>query len=212
MKLYKFRSLATDNKQKSWVPQIIKTNQFWCSSFHEMNDPMEGVYFSDGSNQIDEVLSQKNRRKICSFSGVSAFRKPCMWGYYANGFKGIAIEIEVDPQEIEKVNYVKETPLTSEVNEILTTKLNSWRHENEYRFIKVSDENHNKIGKITKVYFGDPYAGLTNSDSISDLNEKIRKYRMRREELESLLEEKNIPYAYVEVIENIVKEKQIDRQ
>ena len=206
MKLYKFRSLASDDDQLR-LYQIIETNQFWCSSFHEMNDPMEGVYFSNDPRQIDDVLSQKNRRKICSFSGVDGFEQPCMWGYYANGFKGIAIEIEIDLQKVAKVEYVNESPQTSDVQEILTKKLNSWRHENEYRFIKETDDNFCEIGKITKVYFGDPYADLTNSDNIS--NKYLREYRARCENLKILLEKKKIHYAYVGVIENIVKEKSI---
>lgn len=73
-----------------------------------------------------------------------------MWGYYANGFKGIAIEIEVDCKRsgIRKVSYAREVAKITNgddaadaVERILTTKLSCWRHEFEYRYIEKSDRS-----------------------------------------------------------------------
>ena len=107
IKLYKFRSLRTcEDLQR--LKEILDTGKFWCSKFSEMNDAMEGVYYATHENIIEQIYNEKNRYKICSFSGKLAFENPCMWGYYAGGFQGVAIEIEIDSSGIYKVDYEKD--------------------------------------------------------------------------------------------------------
>lgn len=207
MKLYKFRSVINETDLTK-VREIIETGEFWCSKFHQMNDPMEGVYYTVNPLQTDKILSEKNKRKICSFSSIHGFHKPCMWGYYTNGFQGIAIEIEIEKKLVYKVQYDNDITSLNDMDKILTTKLKSWKHENEYRFIKVMQEEENKcqIGKITKVYFGSPYAGLTNSQDIINDNNAIQKYHNNCKVIQDILDNKGIPYSYVHVEKNQVKE------
>jgi hypothetical protein len=200
MKLYRFRKLTTCEELHRIV-EIIDTGEFWCAKFSEMNDPMEGIYYAADDNKIGEVYNEKNKRKICSFSGEKGFGNPAMWGYYAGGFRGIAIEIEVNESDVKCVNYVLETPSTSNIDTILTTKLKAWECENEYRFIKEVEQNKNRIGEITKVYFGNPYGNLSNTLNILKDNSDLRKYRKLKEELEDFLKEKNISYTDVVVTE-----------
>ncbi|MBV5321386.1 MAG: hypothetical protein JZU62_06850 [Sulfuricurvum sp.] len=206
MKLYRFRQLTTC-EEFCRVVEIIKTGEFWCSKFSEMNDPMEGVYYTPNSGIIDEIYNEKNKRKICSFSKIQGFENPAMWGYYAGGFKGIAIEIEVEEtDEIKRVNYVAETPSTSDIDTILTTKLKVWECEYEYRFIKNVTSNKNKIGTITKVYLGNPYGDLVNTDKILNDNPTLQMYKKFKDELEEFLKKSEIPYANVVIIDNKVLE------
>lgn len=200
MKLYRFRKLTTCEELHRIV-EILKTGEFWCAKFSEMNDPMEGVYYATERDKIDELYNKKNNIKICSFSGEKAFGNPAMWGYYAGGFRGIAIEIEVDESHVKPVRYVLETPLTSDIDTILTTKLKAWECENEYRFIEEVAQNKNRIGVITKVYFGNPYGKLSNTSDILEDNSDLQKYRKLKEELEDFLKEKNISYTDVVVTE-----------
>ena len=44
--LYKFRTLGSNDDLKR-IKDIIENGEFWCSKFYEMNDPMEGVYYSN---------------------------------------------------------------------------------------------------------------------------------------------------------------------
>ncbi|MFA6756860.1 MAG: hypothetical protein WCR62_03875, partial [Sulfurospirillaceae bacterium] len=91
--VYKLMSLSSE-KDLCRIIEIICTNKFHCSTFSEMNDPMEGVYTYEHKHLVEPDLpATKNKYKICSFSGLKGFENPAMWGYYANGFKGIAIEI-----------------------------------------------------------------------------------------------------------------------
>ncbi|RKY05093.1 MAG: hypothetical protein DRP56_09310 [Planctomycetota bacterium] len=167
--------------------------------------------------------TKKTEYGICSFSGFEAIENLLMWGYYANGFKGVAIEIEVDEQNVEKVNYVEDLADISKervgnttnniVKKILTTKLNCWKHEEEYRFLIKCLDNFNenesgiekKIEKITAIYFGDPFGNTENAKKIVNGSKSLRKYKKYRERLETLADEKGIPCSTIKIKENIRK-------
>lgn len=193
MKLYKFRQL-TSCKDLERIIEILETNKFHCAKFSEMNDPMEGVYIATVPSKIDEILNEKNKKRICSFSSEEGFENFAMWGYYANGFKGIAIEIEVDESIVKKVKYKAKVPKTKDVEEILTTKLKYWKHEAEYRFITENNEDKCKIGKIIKIYFGSPYENLTNSNEIIPKSKQILEYKKYKEKFENFLKERRIEF------------------
>ena len=184
MKLYKFRSLGNQTDFDR-AKQILETGHFWCSKFSELNDPMEGVFFIAASHdsKIADIFSEKNKFMTCSFSAKSAFKNPVMWGYYANGFKGIAIEIEVDEDDVDEINYVtclpdfdEESDFVHGVKKILTTKLACWKHEHEYRLLKQSDSHSQVIGRVTAVYFGTPYKNTDNYRMVYETSRCLREY------------------------------------
>ena len=116
MKLYKFRSL-TNQGEFERARAIVESGRFWCSKFSELNDPMEGIFSTSMSQtETDVAYNQKSMFKICSFSKEKALSNPIMWGYYASGFKGIAIEIEVNEEEVQKVRYVINIPSLNSLN------------------------------------------------------------------------------------------------
>ncbi|GEM_PF-3846766 len=142
---------------------------------------------------------------ICSFSGKRGFRKPALWGYYANGFKGIAIEIEVRDAEVRKVKYVDDVTRVMDsdsrddvVDRILTTKLSCWRHEGEYRYLTKDDRGYHAIGEITGLYFGNPYGNVGNSSDVQR-HESIRKYVCRSRLLRKIARKKRIPCKDVHI-------------
>jgi len=202
-RLIKFRPLANDDDFK-YAKDIIENGEFWCSKLWNLNDPMEGVYkISDPpTNFIDDMFRDKDKYVICSFSHPEALECPLLWGYYANGFKGIAIEIDcsVNNKDIRDIKYVKDVgeidynqDLINPI-EIITKKLDYWKHENEYRYIKSESkkEGLHKIGQITKVYFGTPYNGVTNKKSITDKSKTLRKYNYLKNELKLICKQRNI--------------------
>lgn len=208
MKLYKFRPLASC-KDLSRIEEILQTGKFWCSRFWELNDPMEGVYwFNSGSlsnEVINKLYSDKSNKNICSFSGKEAFEKPIMWGYYANGFKGVAIEIEVDDSEVCKVDYPRQlTTIAPKINidkavhTILTTKLKCWVHEEEYRYIKSGQRGLHQIGEITGVFFGRPYKTTVNAVAAQS-RPMVKQYLQWRESLTKCAKSLNIPCHEVEI-------------
>ena len=206
MKIYRFRKL-TSEIDHCRLREILETGKFWCSSFWELNDPMEGVFSYYGENDeiiksgIDAIYSLKNKYKICSFSGVKGFENPIMWGYYAGGFKGVAVEVEVREDEVKKVRYKKNIAdifsgdnydTVSIVKEIFTRKLEMWEHENEYRFLEDSENNnYHKIGEITAVYFGNQYGNLSNTVDIQK-NKKLAEYNEFKKRMANIARGKNI--------------------
>ncbi|TWT41013.1 hypothetical protein RAS1_37040 [Phycisphaerae bacterium RAS1] len=210
MKLYKFRPLG-DDLSFCRAKEILRTGQFWCSRFWELNDPMEGVYSFPAADKvrIEDLFSNKARRVICSFSGPEAFSNPVIWGYYANGFKGMAIEIEMSADEVQKIKkmtYAKDvaewskTDGANRVTKILTTKLSRWKHEDEYRYLCNSVEPVEKrIGRITTVHFGDPYGMTVNRCQIIEKSTELRAFLAYRSELQSLAKSKDIACSFVTV-------------
>jgi len=209
MKLYKFRPLAGQEDYKL-AKSIIETGRFWCSRFSELNDPMEGIFLTKNPSIVNDIYNEKNKYKICSFSGKTAFEKPCMWGYYAKGFKGIAIEIKVNDGEVKKIDYKKDIHTIngtdqSEIEAVLTTKLTSWKHEAEQRFLKESEENEHAIGSITAVYFGEPYSNIGNSRAVYNDNQILQCYKCFRNQLITILRENDIKCSSIKFENNKVK-------
>lgn len=190
MKLYKFRSLATDEDTNRAIT-ILETGQFWCSKFWELNDPMEGIYkyYSDTyvRTTLERVFTEKSKCVLCSFSDRWALKNPLMWGYYANGFKGAAIEVEVTPEDVKKVKYTDDPPVfgdaVTNAEDILTHKLKRWRHEREHRYITRSAERGLcEVGRITGVYLGSPYSKIENAGDVQQ-QEHLRDYKMRADRI-----------------------------
>lgn len=208
MKLYKFRSLGDDGSFER-VKQILETGEFYCSKLWDQNDPMEGVYSCARSEQHDadtqKVFDSKNQFLICSFSGVEALSNPTIWGYYANGLKGVAIEVEVDGscRSIVKMKYSdepaqwqephSEASLDDKIESIIATKLKYWEKEYEYRFLIKGTVPTQKIGDITGVYFGDPYHGLQNKSEVVANSSWVKKYPDYEKELSAIAEKHQYP-------------------
>ena len=170
VKLYKFRSLSSDQDLDK-AKEILQTGKFWFSKLWELNDPMEGVYrTAAGGTDVEQIFGEKNKRLICSFSKSEALRNPLMWGYYANGLKGIAIEITISPNEVRNIEYVDALPVIHDVNPVerlLATKLSPWKHEQEARIIIQAEQSGlHPIGRISGLYIGKPYKNTMNSSDI----------------------------------------------
>jgi hypothetical protein len=217
MKLYKFRPLATDGVDSDFsrLKDILKTGKFWCSKFSDLNDPTEGFYTFLNNSPVSETIkliyTDKENYKICSFSSEEAFSNPTMWGYYANGFRGVAIEIEVrsDNDKVKRIEYeceipkLKNTPsyeeAKKEAEKILTTKLKLWDHENEYRFLEKSSSDEFEIGEITALYFGDPYGNAQNKKEIIKNSKTLEKYRKLRGKILKISKELKLKTYFVEI-------------
>jgi hypothetical protein len=144
MKTYKFRSCSNFEH----LTDIIINRRFYCARSRSLNDPMEGMgipYFHDpnAKYKYDEFKKTKDRCRICSFSRT--MRHPLLWAHYAEGFTGVAIEVTfTEPVDLlYKITYLKDFPilpivlgeLPPDPIDYLTTKLNYWKHEREYRII-----------------------------------------------------------------------------
>ena len=83
-----------------------------------------------------------------------------LWSYYADGHKGIAIELEIreDEEHLHKVEYKDQlletgVGLLTRGSDILKTKTKHWEHEQEYRII-TENTFYSVDGAIKAVYIG----------------------------------------------------------
>jgi hypothetical protein len=187
VKVYKFRSLANAEAYK-WTMDIITTGAFWHARFWTMNDPMEGLYsrLAKDTAGSETLYPHKAKLLICSFSESGALSSPAMWGYYAGGFKGIALEVEVADSAPGAVEYIKKVeyrkvpfalgevePGTDAAQRVLCRKLDAWKHEREWRSIVECEHLPEgitgkaiRMGTITGIYVGDPLRNIGNREEI----------------------------------------------
>ena len=164
MILYKYRSLAN----LEHVLDIILNQRLHCSIYPELNDPFEGLFITTTTIRPSDFLKSKippspfvkwpiklKRAKDVKdlFGGAIDYVKICslssnlndvrLWSYYADGHKGVVIEIDCSGLEkIYEVKYSEELPKEGftlirqqSLLEVLSRKTKHWDFESEYRII-----------------------------------------------------------------------------
>lgn len=184
MNLYKFRTL----ERLDYVLDIILNERLHCSFYKDLNDPFEGLFSSTIRltpeqklmylkkfyvplflppekiavyHDIDNLILEKVEHvKICSLS--SSLSDVRLWSNYADGHRGIAIEIDFSGKDKDtiKVQYDDKLPhfdfsLLSQpkVSEVLTHKTIHWAYEDEYRIIN-EHEYYDVSKRIKAIYCG----------------------------------------------------------
>jgi hypothetical protein len=209
IKIFKFRKLL-ENEDRNHLIEIIETGYFWCSRFWEFNDPLEGVFNIECMPNLkditDALYSEKGKFMICCFSRKIGFRNPIMWGHYSGGFKGVAIEIAIKRNEVEKVNYNIDISSFegSDIKKLLYSKTKPWKHENEYRYLEKTDKNLIRIGKIKAIYFGSPYEGLESTEQITEGNTIFENYNDLKNQIIKIAEANKVPCYNVKIFNNRV--------
>ena len=166
-RLYKYKSL-TDFE---FVADILINKRLYAAHYKELNDPLEGAFSPDEDTEYNKLIEKKmDEIRVCSLS--TDMNNPLLWAHYADGFKGVCIEIEVDESvlELRKINYTPfdvlpsrnykgmfgdEDEVTPEewAKSSLSGKYEDWEYEKEYRIL--SDSKFIKDGfRITGVYLG----------------------------------------------------------
>jgi len=105
MRAYKFRSLQNFEH----VADIFCNERFYAAQFFDLNDPMEGIFHAKPDTKkeyLEKIREGKRKLRICSFA--RDFHNLLLWAHYADGFKGICIEVELNEwpdQEVTRVHY-----------------------------------------------------------------------------------------------------------
>lgn len=183
MTLYKFKSLD----EFEFVADIIMKDRLFSTEFTNLNDPMEGVfeYDSDVSrNIILSIVDEKKKHKICALT--KNYHNPILWAHYANSFKGVCIEVEINEEILNpyEIRYLPFTPIvTNEYDNIinfpqepdqwaisaLTRKFEDWAYEEEVRLLNNNDSPYIEDGvQIKSILFG-----VHTSDTYKKIIEKI---------------------------------------
>ncbi|MCB0252583.1 MAG: DUF2971 domain-containing protein [Anaerolineae bacterium] len=144
MRVYKFRSLQNFEH----VADIFCNHRFYAAQFFDLNDPMEGMFHAKPDTKkeyLEKIHEGKRNLRICSFS--QDFRNLLLWAHYADGFKGICIEVELNDwpdQEVTNVHYDSYRLIFSNdqgqyahywPTMILKEKNTAWKYEKEIRIL-----------------------------------------------------------------------------
>jgi len=173
MLLYKFRELSKFDR----VFDIIENKKLYCSAYNDLNDPFEGeynYYYGDstcgvivcGEAECGSDGNHYNTLANCNFGICSLSTENNdvrMWSFYADGHKGICIEIEwdenqiydlypvkydLDPKKVTHENFSGKT-----IKRILSRKSSHWEYESESRIIS-NIGFYNIKGSIKSIIFG----------------------------------------------------------
>lgn len=168
MQAYKFRG----ESQFPYILDIILNQRLRCSDWKTLNDPMEGrfaytfdeVRGKDCLEKMDHIIREKCQIKICSLSRT--FDSLLLWAHYAEGFTGVAIEIDLpdNNNSIKPVTYERGfAKITQDdfnirnpdelADMVLLHKNHVWRYENETR-IRQREEWFNLENSIKSVIVG----------------------------------------------------------
>lgn len=158
--LFKYRSI----EDIYYTLDIVINQRLYATTFDAMNDPMEGIY--TGRHYFNDVELQAFNQyrcdiKFCSLSRVHD--NPLMWSHYANGGKGVVIEVELDLNsediDIRDVRYGTNFELQQNSNideqlakEVLSHKALFWHYEEEVRIF--TGQKYIPV-KVKKIIFGE---------------------------------------------------------
>lgn len=170
MRAFKFRSLENLDR----VLGMIRSGDVWCAKWQDLNDPMEGLYFYDsGDDRLRErqitraIRTGKQRRFVCALS--ARWDKTALWAYYADDFRGVALEYDlqglmernqviVDMVQYRSANQAFDIFQSEDAqalaDQILLTKIDDWRHEEEIRILSSRPERLRIPGGVRSLTLG----------------------------------------------------------
>lgn len=177
MKLFKFKSV----EPYTHVLEILQDEKIYCPTFEQLNDPFEGIlgvrppkpegkvdldFIEQLSDYWEKHIEKLKGYRVCSLSESNS--EILLWAHYSAGLQGICIELELPDScpDLYEVKYVGNVPeKISNPIDYLTTKLDCWSYEKEYRFITTDKEYLDVAGMIRNVYFG----GRINKTIMEDI-------------------------------------------
>ncbi len=149
---------------------ILTNNYLWFSHPSVFNDPLDSKYYQNAVNDND-LLKILQEVRIRSFTHKKEVDNVLLWSHYAEKHNGIAIEYEIDIEELKKQNIILckvyycnsisqiNNPKIGDYGKSFFIKSTDWSYENEWRMVTLSsnliDFNKLYIGfKIKSVVFG----------------------------------------------------------
>ncbi|QCP86258.1 DUF2971 domain-containing protein [Cereibacter sphaeroides] len=171
--IYRYRPLATAKSLKLEL-EALREGYVYCSSYGDLNDPMEGRHrlsalFKQSPNK-EEVLRLIGQYGVTAFSETHT--SETMWAYYANQFKGICLKYSVrkllaglpSGAVLSKMNYNELPPMflrnrqasSLKAKMALSYKTIRWAHEREWRLINdcVGKAHYEDTSAVSDIYFG----------------------------------------------------------
>lgn len=145
---YKFRSHRS-SVDLSRTLHIISEGKIYAAKLNELNDPSEGWFMRVDGCVEDKRIAKIIQNQIRVVSLCRLYSNALLWSYYADGYSGVCLAMSFPEDEPESVNY---NGLNDTIYEDRHTydhlgaaqrhsirKLDYWKHEVEYRIIRVAN-------------------------------------------------------------------------
>lgn len=155
--LYRYRKLSANNFQQEI--DAIRGKYIWCSTYKELNDPMEGFYkpsarflkLTNFESTAQRIFDAKQTIGVCSFSDTHD--NEVMWAHYAENYQGVCIgyrprsllkELPTEARLVrlgygstapELGKHDGSAPADEAARKILSHKKASWLYEREWRIL-----------------------------------------------------------------------------
>lgn len=183
--IYRYRPLSRSKAHNPRADEKLIEQEFepleqkyiYCSTYRQLNDPMEGFFNAsqrvqareDYNDTVDLIRTQKLGLGIASFS--ETWDNELMWAHYGGAFAGICIGYSVtklldglpEDHALARVAYgdrpyylgLGALRLEHRARAILSTKNLKWSYEREWRlFAPASGAAHHNSAAVTCVYLG----------------------------------------------------------
>jgi len=135
-----------------WALEAIRNQRLKVSRFNDLNDPFE-LFAAELPDKRRRREFKAWKKEMSEKFGLMCFSKrwksPLLWSHYADRHKGMALEVIIPDKYIAKVNYHPERIVLnidkklssgglqeSDIYNLLTTKFEHWRYEEEVRVFK----------------------------------------------------------------------------
>ncbi len=174
MLAYKFRPSEKLDK----VIDIVQKKRLYCSDWSILNDPLEGYYCYSphDSHRASLLTNTKKKYRICALS--KTYGKRLLWSHYANGFDGVAVEVDLPTGDLGRtfydVIYQSRHPeadlhdnqsLDEKALYILKHKHADWAYEEEVRIIQ-QEQYYELVKPVKSIIVGDCF----NAERLRELH------------------------------------------
>lgn len=151
MKAYKFRAV----EDLHFVIDILFNKRLYCCRTEVLNDIREAdVRVGNDKGRETEIIKygeevgkQLKELRVCALT--KSFNNHVVWAHYAGGYTGVAIEVELDDDDVTEVVYGDEFIFLSQLidshspeaaaRQVLARKYKDWSYEGEIRLISKSE-------------------------------------------------------------------------
>ena len=145
---YKFRGHRS-SEDLARTLRIISDGEIYAAKAAELNDPSEGWFMMAHGSKDDIETSKVIQNQIRVVSMCRFYSNALLWSYYADAYSGVCLAISFPEEEPESVIYNGlddniwadryQHGHAGAAKRHARRKLDYWKHEVEYRIIKVTD-------------------------------------------------------------------------
>jgi hypothetical protein len=165
MLVYKYKPVS----QLQHVVDILINHRLYCAPIAELNDLHEALFEQpvDQDDHIAQLAHQaaidENLRQLRVCSLTCTPDNPLLWAYYAEGFSGVVIEIDLPDRDLSRVEYSsgatklpRQPTIGAEkdARAAAVNKLGHWQHEKEWRILSSEQYYRFDSSKLLRVVIG----------------------------------------------------------